>query len=64
MRAREGGLEGGLERGREGGREEKRSVIQFLLEFQVSNLLHSKVLSTNRSALGCSTVQLVDKADS
>ena len=29
-----------------------------------SQLLRSKVLSTNRSALGRSTVQLADKADS
>ena len=31
---------------------------------QYSKLLCSKVLSTNRSALGRSTVQLADKADS
>ena len=30
----------------------------------LSKLLRSKVLSTNRSALGRSTVQLADKADS
>ena len=32
--------------------------------YQVSKLLCSKVLSTNMSGLGHSTVQLVDKADS
>jgi len=31
--------------------------------YQVSKLLRSKVLSTNMSGLGPSTVQLVDKAD-
>jgi len=31
--------------------------------FKVIKLLRSKAISTNRSELGCSTVQLVDKAD-